>query len=745
MDQCHNKTHFGKTGPSAPSLCTPQWQPPSSPSFFSPPWQPSSTPQWGLNGHNNRPPSTPSWFTPQGQTSSTPSWFTPQGQTSSTPSWFTPQGLPPSTPSWFTPQGLPPSTPSWFTPQGKPPSTPSWFTPQGQTSSTPSWFTPQGQPPSTPQWGLNGHNNQPPSTPSLCRPQGQPPSTPSLCRPWPQWGHTSHNQPPFKVVLNPVQSERNITDLATKIQRVARGYLVRKSVKKMLKIKVELEKIKKKVNDEETVKMIKEVQMESMKIDESLTNLLLRLDSVRGFHCSALRGFRRSLVKRAVFLQEFVYQIQTEIEENEDGDNGKCVRAAMKIQMVARGYLVRKSVKKMLKIKVELEKIKKKVNDEETVKMIKEVQMESMKIDESLTNLLLRLDSVRGFHCSALRGFRRSLVKRAVFLQEFVYQIQTEIEENEDGDNGKCVRAAMKIQMVARGYLVRESMKKMLKIKVELDEIEKKVNDEETVKIMKKEQEERIRMDGAIMDLLLRLDYVRVFRCSALRGFRRSLLKRAIFLQEFVDQIQMVNEDNEDGDDGKCVRAATKIQMVARGYLVRKGMKKMMKIKVELEEIAKKVNNEETVMIMKKEQKERTRFRETIMNLLLRLDSFVVFHCSPLRDLRKSLINRAIFLDEFVDQIQTMLEVEDFEVIEDVDEETMEVEESVESCLVEEGDGGIDSEMLTRMMDGNREMLRMIMDYSEKQTSVLTSLTQRVEQLEIAFTCDKNRRYAGKT
>ncbi|KAL5082711.1 hypothetical protein RYX36_011132, partial [Vicia faba] len=595
-------------GPSAPSLCTPQWQPPSSASFFSPPWQPPSTPQWGLNGHNNRPPSTPSWFTPQGQTSSTPSWFTPQGQPPSTPSWFIPQGQPPSTPSWFTsqgkppstpswftPQGKPPSTPSWFTPQGKPPSTPSWFTPQGQTSSTPSWFTPQGQPPSTPQWGLNGHNNQPPSTPSWFIPQGQPPSTPSLCRPWPQWGHTCHNQPPFKVVLNPVRSERNITDLATKIQRVARG------------------------------------------------------------------------------------------------------------------YLVRKSVKKMLKIKVELEKIKKKVNDEETVKMIKEVQMESMKIDESLTNLLLRLDSVRGFHCSALRGFRRSLVKRAVFLQEFVYQIQTEIEENEDGDNGKCVRAAMKIQMVARGYLVRESMKKMLKIKVELDEIEKKVNDEETVKIMKKEQEERIRMDGAIMDVLLRLDYVRVFRCSALRGFRRSLIKRAIFLQEFVDQIQMVNEDNEDGDHGKCVRAATKIQMVARGYLVRKGMKKMMKIKVELEEIAKKVNNEETVMIMKKEQKERTRFRETIMNLLL-------------RELRKSLINRAIFLDEFVDQIQTMLEVEDFEVIEDVDEETMEVEESVESCLVEEGDGGIDSEMLTRMMDGNREMLRMIMDYSHKFDTLIFSI-----------------------
>ncbi|XP_050916660.1 uncharacterized protein LOC127131799 [Lathyrus oleraceus] len=282
------------------------------------------------------------------------------------------------------------------------------------------------------------------------------------------------------------------------------------------------------------------------------------------------------------------------------------------------------------------------------------------------------------------------------------------------GSERNITYSATKIQTVARGFLVRKSFKKMLKMMVEVEEINKKVNDEETVMMMKKEQKERIRMGETIMNLLLRLDSVRVFNCCALRDLRKLLIKRAIFLQEYVDQIQMENEKNEYGDEGRYVRAATKIQMVARGCLVRKSMKKMLKIKVELEEI-------ETVMMMmkKKEQKERLTIGETIMDLLLRLDSVTVFHCSSLRELRKSLINRAIFLDESVDQIRMV-------------GPTHEVK-----CEDEEED----EERLRRMMDENREMIRRMMDEKEKQTSVLTSLTQRVEQLERAFPSDKNRRY----
>lgn len=101
---------------------------------------------------------------------------------------------------------------------------------------------------------------------------------------------------------------------------------------------------------------------------------------------------------------------------------------------------------------------------------------------------------------------------------------------------------------------MRKSLKKMLKMKVELEEIEKKVNNEETVKMMKKEQKEKIRIGETIMNLLLRLDSVSVFHCCyALRDLRKLLIKRAIVLQEFVDQIQMIRTEVEDENgDGKC-------------------------------------------------------------------------------------------------------------------------------------------------------------------------------------------------
>ena len=108
----------------------------------------------------------------------------------------------------------------------------------------------------------------------------------------------------------------------------------------------------------------------------------------------------------------------------------------------------------------------------------------------------------------------------------------------------------------------------------------------------------------------------------------------------------------------------------------------------------------------------------------------------------------------------------------DKDEEKIEKEESVGTSLVEEGieednvmvkeeegriaigseereencyeqeDGG-NRKMLKRMMKDNEKMMEMmaqLFERNEKQTILLTSLTQRVEQLERAFTCDKLKR-----
>lgn len=241
------------------------------------------------------------------------------------------------------------------------------------------------------------------------------------------------------------------------------------------------------------------------------------------------------------------------------------------------------------------------------------------------------------------------------------------------------------------------------------------------------------------------------------------------------------------GSERSRTESATKIQRVAKGFLVRKSVKKMISMKVELEEMENTVNAPETVELMKKEQKEKVRIAETIMNLLLKLDSVRVFHCSALRDFRKSLIKRAIVIQEFVDEIQLVPPtqvssaaenemndhlVNEVEGQEEEHEEEQEEgekmgmdderEESVGTNLVEEdcvvkvkqeekeeeeekckgGDDG-NKEMLKRMMEENEKMMNMmtqLFERNEMQTSLLTSLTQRVDQLERAFTFDRLRR-----
>jgi len=213
---------------------------------------------------------------------------------------------------------------------------------------------------------------------------------------------------------------------------------------------------------------------------------------------------------------------------------------------------------------------------------------------------------------------------------------------------------------------------------------------------------------------------------------------------------------------------------------------------------------------LKREQRERVRVSETIMNLLLKLDSVRVLHYSGLRECRKSLINKAIALQEMLDQmavpnsdecvgeenylvkeeegngIETLRngevekekdmcmeeeniglgtsfvvekegeikceEQEEGEEIEALNNEDVEEEDSEggrgfvgEKYLVKEKDGeGKKRELLLeKMVEDNQKMMEMMVQLfqrNEMQTTLLASLKQRVEPLERALACDKLRR-----
>ncbi|KAG6582024.1 BAG family molecular chaperone regulator 5, mitochondrial, partial [Cucurbita argyrosperma subsp. sororia] len=122
-----------------------------------------------------------------------------------------------------------------------------------------------------------------------------------------------------KVVSIPVrfvESEKSRSDSATTIQKVFRGFLVRKSVKNVVAIEREVDEIQRRLANEETVDLIRRDANERIKCGEMLMSLLLRLDSVKGVDLG-IRNFRKAVIKKAIALQEKVDSIAA-VEEATD-------------------------------------------------------------------------------------------------------------------------------------------------------------------------------------------------------------------------------------------------------------------------------------------------------------------------------------------------------------------------------------------------------------------------------------------
>ncbi|XP_039025686.1 uncharacterized protein LOC120159086 isoform X2 [Hibiscus syriacus] len=240
--------------------------------------------------------------------------------------------------------------------------------------------------------------------------------------------------------------------------------------------------------------------------------------------------------------------------------------------------------------------------------------------------------------------------------------------------------------------------------------------------------------------------------------------------------------------------SAIKIQKVFRGFLVRKNVKKIMATREEVNEIERSVLQKERMDLIRSDSKERLKVNEILMSLLFKLDS-VSGVDSRVRDLRKSVIKKAITLQELVDAIVSgdqSVKSSNAEVVdqrqdnidssdnciqplesENLEETINDAEHLPDSCesertaaaaiqgneeeasetsrvdsfanhenTIEEEDENEKEEKLERIMEDNEKMMRLIEKLSERnetQTRMLCALTQRVEQLEKAFLCDKLR------
>ncbi|XP_073040431.1 uncharacterized protein [Primulina eburnea] len=113
--------------------------------------------------------------------------------------------------------------------------------------------------------------------------------------------------PGRKVVQIPVQffgsdSDRR-SESALRIQKVFRGFFVRKSVRKIKEIKAQVDEIEARLLRDEVVEMIRGNEREKLRMSESLMNLLLRLDGIRGIDLG-IRVCRKGVTRKAIALQE---------------------------------------------------------------------------------------------------------------------------------------------------------------------------------------------------------------------------------------------------------------------------------------------------------------------------------------------------------------------------------------------------------------------------------------------------------
>ncbi|XP_061374391.1 uncharacterized protein LOC133316628 [Gastrolobium bilobum] len=285
--------------------------------------------------------------------------------------------------------------------------------------------------------------------------------------------------------------------------------------------------------------------------------------------------------------------------------------------------------------------------------------------------------------------------------------------------------SAIKIQKVARGFLVRNSMRRIAAIRLEVEKIESKVYAPETVELIKKEHRERLRVSETIMNLLLKLDSVSVLHYPGVRDYRKSIIKKAIALQEMVDH--MVGPTDQDqpqveDSEGKKIEALGNEEGKSTRLVEEVEENCLVKEEEEGRDVEGKkmegLRNEEKMKVEEKEEEEdgggECLGEESVGTRLVK-------------------------------------------------------EESGENCLVKEEEGGVgceeeeedkedykggrreegdrNRELLERMMGDNEKMMGMLAQLfqrNEMQTKLLNSLSNRVEQLERAFACEKLRRKKRK-
>lgn len=272
--------------------------------------------------------------------------------------------------------------------------------------------------------------------------------------------------------------------------------------------------------------------------------------------------------------------------------------------------------------------------------------------------------------------------------------------------------SALKIQRVFRGFLVRKSLKRITDVKKQVDAIEEKLLRREVVELIRRDERERLRMGESLMSLLLKLDSIRGFDLGV-RDCRKAVIKKAIALQERIDDILAAGSfEVSDGDEVEEVVGGE-----VPGVEVCADERMDCSNRSNMEDFSGEGDGEAT-------------------------DSVV--DVGVVSEVKVGETERKAVLGTEDDDIDNWIEVEGVEEVGKGDGGCRVVGVGKESK--EDGCQDCDkrsNEMMERLTRDNEKMMSMmtqLFDSNEKQMKMLTALSHRVEMLEKAFICDRQRR-----
>ncbi|KAL6294210.1 hypothetical protein ACE6H2_002352 [Prunus campanulata] len=321
--------------------------------------------------------------------------------------------------------------------------------------------------------------------------------------------------------------------------------------------------------------------------------------------------------------------------------------------------------------------------------------------------------------------------------------------------------SALKIQKAFRGFLVRKSVKKIAAIKGDVDEIEKRISKKETVELMKREAKERLKVNETLMSLLFGLDSMMGVD-SGVRDFRKAVIKKAIALQERVDAT-VADDDHTLGEVGEA-------SGVDNGESISETVGGVVEDKDSGEDFeggkTAQVDQTQDLQSVAREEDCNSNADPKSLNGTLNLPSSEqtaetdgVTNVNEIKEIvgdesEEEGESESQSVSSYNPQNSMMEGVEENPLVKQEEED--EEKDGMEIVKAEdEGGNGIgfgvgdreenkrSREPLERMVEDNEKMMGMMVELFERnemQTRMLSSLSQRVEQLERALVCERLRR-----